>query len=133
MSTAALAVVCALELLGRAAPTFPPIRVVEQRPPTASQNAEAFVTRADRTINLIASSPALVAAARSAASVPRCRDHAALALVASILIHEEWHLLHGADEGAAYEAQLTTLQALGYGRETPTYQRVLRAMWTVAR
>jgi hypothetical protein len=133
MSPAAVVVVCALELLGRAAETFPPIRIIADRPPTASRNAEAFVTRADRTINLIASSPALAAAARTAASVPRCRDHAALALVASIIIHEEWHLLHGADEGAAYEAQLTTLQALGYRSDSAAYQRVLRAMLAVTR
>ena len=33
--------------------------------------------------------------------------------IASIIIHEEWHLRHGVDERAAYEAQVVTLMSLG--------------------
>ncbi len=131
MSTAALVLVCALELLGRNARTLPPIRIVEQRPPHASANAEAFVSRDDRSINIIASAPAFVAAMRSAAVTPPCRDREAFAVLASIIVHEEWHFLHGPDESRAYAAQLMTMRALGYGPGSGPFSRVRQSMVAV--
>jgi hypothetical protein len=131
MSTAGLVLVCALELLGRHERTFPPIRIVAQLPLDASPNAEAYVSRSDRSINLVASSPAFVAALSSARAVPACRDREALALVASIVTHEEWHILNGPDEAGAYQAQLITLGGLGYGTGTGPFNRVWQAMIAV--
>src|SRR5688572_31105414 len=48
----------------------------------------------------------------------RCGNRNALRKLASILVHEEWHLRHGSDEEGAYSAQLTTLTMLG-ARDTP--------------
>ena len=128
MPSAELAIVCALSMLGRSVASFPPIRLVDERPAAASANAEAFVARADGTINLIASAPAFAAARQSALGQPRCGNWRAIALLASILIHEEWHLLHGPDERAAYQAQLTTLHSLGLDPGSREYHRVKRAM-----
>jgi hypothetical protein len=131
MSTAALVVVCALEMLGRSAATFPPIRITEHRPPNASANAEAFVNPADQTIVLIGSAPALVSARAALQVHAQCRQSPAFALLASVIVHEEWHLRHGANEDAAYAAQLTTLHSLGFGPESSLYHRVKRAMIVV--
>jgi hypothetical protein len=128
MSSAELAIVCALNLLGRSADSFPPIRILDERPMTASADAEAFADPRDRTINLIVVAPAVAAAREAAASQPRCGKWRAFALLASILIHEEWHLLNGPDERPAYQAQLTTLHALGLNPESREYHRVKRAM-----
>ena len=48
--------------------------------------------------------------------------------LASVLIHEETHLKQGTDEATAYDAQLTTLTALGSGIGSPPYMEVVRAM-----
>ena len=128
MSSAELAIVCALSLLGRSAASFPPIRLVPERPAAASVNAEAFVSRGDETINLIASAPAFVAARQSATEPPRCGNRRSIALLASILIHEEWHVRHGPDESGAYLAQLTALHSLGLGPDSREYHGVRRAM-----
>jgi hypothetical protein len=61
-------------------------------------------------------------------SFNRCGNAMAIRKVASVLIHEEAHLRHGADEKAAYQAQLTILTALGAGVGSPPYQEVMRAM-----
>ena|SRR5688572_9466084 len=60
----------------------------------------------------------------------RCGNRNALRKLASILVHEEWHLRHGSDEEGAYSAQLTTLTMLG-ARDTPVYGSVQRAMVAV--
>jgi hypothetical protein len=51
--------------------------------------------------------------------------------LASILAHEEWHVKHGPDERAAYEAQLTTLIRLGVQPGSSLYIGVVRSMLTV--
>lgn len=131
MSTAALVLVCALDVLGRTAQSLPPIRIIEQRPPQASANAEAFVWRGDGTIHLIATAPAFVAAHRSAAVVPRCRNREAFAVLASIIVHEESHVRHGPEEARAYHAQLTALRSMGYGPGSGPFSRVWQSMVAV--
>src|SRR5688500_5026248 len=101
MSTAATVLVCALNLLGRSPGSLPPIVLLEARPPGVSANAEAFVRRKPDTIYLVTSTPAFRAA--------RLGDRDALKKIASIIAHEEWHVLHGSAEQPAYEMQLTTL------------------------
>jgi hypothetical protein len=132
MATAALVVVCALELLGRSVESFPPIRVVNAPPRHASPNAEAFVAEADPTIYLVASAPAIMAARDSLGSTFRCSDRAAVAIVASILVHEEWHLRHGHDENGAYQAQLLALRRLGFLPGSGPFQRAWLAWRAVS-
>jgi hypothetical protein len=44
------------------------------------------------------------------ASVPRWDQYQCLLKVASVIVHEAWHLRNGPDEAGAYEAQLVYLQ-----------------------
>ena len=132
MGSAAIAVVCALHLLGRSAESFPIIRVLEERPVGRAPNVEAFVDRATLTINVIATAPGFVAAHRAAKREgKRCTGREAFALLASILVHEEWHVLNGADESGAYAAQMTTLHGLGFGPHTKLYGRIWRSKLAV--
>jgi hypothetical protein len=132
MSSAAAVLLCALDILGRSAENFPTIRVWEQRPGDRGSHVEAFVTQHDRTIHLIADSPAFSAARRSAETNPlRCKPHATFALLASILVHEEWHLLHGDEEDGAYAAQLTALLSFGFAIDSAIYRRVMLARLAV--
>lgn len=48
--------------------------------------------------------------------------------LASVLVHEEAHVVRGATEREAYAAQLTTLAALGAGPGSATYAQVQRSM-----
>jgi hypothetical protein len=128
MTTAAAVLVCVLDLLGRSADRLPPIRILETRPPGVSANADAFVSSREDVIYLIASAPAF-RTARSSAQQCGARD--ALRLVASIIVHEEWHLRHGDDERGAYHAQLTELQRLGVGPDRWAYYSVKRSMQAV--
>jgi len=108
MLTAAAVVVCALELLGRSTSPYP-IKLLDQAPPGRSAHVEGFVTRNPDTIYLITSAPAFRAAQRGRfahGSYDGCRH------VASVIVHEEWHLRHGAGEEDAYLAQLMTLVTL---------------------
>jgi hypothetical protein len=57
----------------------------------------------------------------------RCGSRRALAVLASIVVHEEWHLRLGSDERGAYEAQLFELTRLGLAF-SPESTRVRRAM-----
>jgi hypothetical protein len=53
------------------------------------------------------------------ASVPRWDQYQCLLKVASVIVHEAWHLRNGPDEAGAYEAQLIFLrfnEALAYSR-----------------
>jgi hypothetical protein len=127
MSPAALVLVCTLGLLGRSADQLPPIRILETRPSSASANADAFVNRAEGAIYLIASAPAF-RQALAERSTPGCRPSDSLKMVASIIVHEEWHLTHGSDERGAYYAQLTELRRLGLGPGRWPYHSVTRAM-----
>jgi hypothetical protein len=110
MLSAAAVVVCALGLLGRSPKDTFPIRFMDQPPPGASRNVEAFVTRNPDIIVLITSTAIFQDAQRA---VDPNRNIDSFRKIASIIVHEEWHLRHGDDERAAYEAQIVTLLALG--------------------
>jgi hypothetical protein len=109
MLSAAAVVVCALELLGRTPHSAPHIMFLNSPPPGVSWNAEAFVVRNPDTIYLITSSRVF----RDAMSVHNKDENLdAFRKIASIIVHEEWHLKNGPDERGAYLAQLTRLYAL---------------------
>lgn len=120
MTSAAAVLVCAIGLLNRSPASLPPIQVVDTPPPGVSDNADAFVRRGEATIFVIRSS----AAFRNA----RCGNHRSLRKLASILVHEEWHVRHGSDERRAYDAQLLALLRLGETHASPLYRSVYRAM-----
>jgi hypothetical protein len=109
MLTAAAVVVCALELLGRSPRSTVPIRFLDHPPPDVSRNAEAFTVHDPDTIVLITATEAFRNAQRGATE-PGGRD--GCRKLASVIVHEEWHLKHGGDEEGAYLAQLTTLAML---------------------
>jgi hypothetical protein len=131
MSSAAAVLACALTLLGRSASRMPPIEFVSAPPPGVSSHAEAFVRRDPGTIYLITSAPVF----REAMSMgPGCWDQDyELKKLASIIVHEEWHIRHGTDERGAYHAQLTTLLSLGLGPDSRVYYGVVKSMVTVLR
>ena len=131
MSAAGIVLLCALDLLGRSPDRFPPIEILAERPPQASVTAEAFADSRTGTIYLIASAPSFRAAEAEQSSINECRDTEALKMVASIIAHEEWHLIHGPDEEGAYYAQLMTLQLLGLGPDSVPHASVKRAMKAV--
>ena len=125
MSPAAAVLVCALDLLGRSQ-TIAPVQFHASPPPGASSNAEAFVTRSPDTIHLITSTAVFRDALLPEASGLRleaCRK------IASIIVHEEWHLKNGADERGAYEAQLMALELMH--APSTTTRSVRQAMKTV--
>ena len=122
MATAAAVLVCALNLLGR---PMPPVVLLDVPPPDASGSVEGFVRRNPDTIYLVTSTLVFQDARRG--------DKAALRKIASIIVHEEWHLRHGADERGAYDAQLRSLLRLGELPERALYRSVLRAMEYVTR
>jgi hypothetical protein len=128
MSTAAVVLVCALEVLGRSADRLPPIRILDTPPSAVSANANAFVNPDEGVIYLIASAPAFRMAQAEEPSPGHCSGREAVKMVASIIVHEEWHLKHGEDERGAYEAQLTELIRLGLESTRWPYRSVLRAM-----
>ena len=127
MTPAAAVLVCAIQLLGRSPESLPRIELIDVRPPHASANAEAFVERGVDTIYLLTTSAVFRSALRADT---RCGNTGALRKLASIIVHEEWHVLHGSDEEGAYAAQLTTLTMLGE-RDTPVYNSVQRSMVAV--
>jgi hypothetical protein len=128
MWSAASVLVCALSILGRPERSFHPIAFVESVPRGGSPNAEAFVLRDPDTIYLITSSQVFRSATESRES---CKPRAAIAKLASILVHEEWHLRKGENERGAYHAQLTTLAQLGFDEHSHVYHGVKRAMLSV--
>ena len=109
MLSAAAVVMCALDILGRSH-ALVPIEVMPNPPYNASRNAEAFLSREQQRIYLIAASSAFVAAQRGNDGFG---SRAGCVKLASIIVHEEWHLRNGSDERGAYLAQLTLLAALG--------------------
>jgi hypothetical protein len=131
MSTAALVLVCALNLLGRSPQKFPPFELLEVTPPGVSANAEAFVRRDPDVIYLITTAPVYRAAQAAQEGHGYCRGRESLAKIASIIVHEEWHLRYGPDERGAYEAQLTALAALGFRQGTGVHSSVTRSMLSV--
>ena len=54
-----------------------------------------------------------------------------MAKIASIIVHEEWHLRHGPDESGAYHAQLTALAAMGFDEHSWSTGSVKRSMLAV--
>ena len=131
MSAAGIVLMCALNLLGRSPGRFPPIEILAERMPQASPTAEAFADRLTGTIYLIGSAPSFRAALAAQSSAPVCRDVESLKMVASIIVHEQWHLTHGPDEEGAYYAQLMALQLLGLGPDSVPHASVKRAMKAV--
>lgn len=108
MLTPATVVLCALSVLGRSANPAVAIKFADSPPPGISRNAEAFITRSPDSIYLITNAEVFREAQRGSfveGSGGACKK------IASILVHEEWHLQHGADEEGAYLAQLTALAA----------------------
>jgi hypothetical protein len=126
--SAPIVLACALSLLGRSEHTFHPINLVVVPPPHASRNVGAYVTHDPPTIHLVTSAAVFAEAARAAR---RCGNRDAIAKIASIVMHEEWHLRHGPDERAAYSHQLTTLASLGFDESSRVYFSVKRAMLRV--
>ena len=133
MSAAAVVLVCALNVLGRSAHTLPPITILDARPPGVSINADAFVDRRDGVIYMISTAPAFAAAMRAHRVGRECRDRDTLRLIASIIVHEEWHFKNGSDERGAYATQLTELHKLGLGPGSWAYHAVTRAMQSVSK
>jgi hypothetical protein len=130
MTVAGFVLVCALDLLGRSASRLPPIVVLDERPADASSQAAAFVRRGEHVIYVIASAPVFQTALRLNRETTQCKGLDVLRLVASVIVHEEWHLRNGSDEQGAYFAQLTELQRLGAGPGRWSYESVRRAMQT---
>ena len=125
MWTAEIVLVCALQMLGRSTASLPPIELVTAVPPDVSRGAEGFVRMHERRIYLITTTIAFEDARHA---INRCGNTMAIRKIASVIIHEEVHLKQGADEKAAYQAQLTMLTALGAGPGTSTYRGVQLAM-----
>jgi hypothetical protein len=125
MWTAEVVLACALNMLGRSAASLPPIELVQTVPVDVTPTAEGFVRLGDRRIYLLTTGSAFQRAQRA---LHRCGDTMAIRKIASVLIHEEVHLKEGPDERNAYEAQLTTLTALGAGPATLPYRDVVLAM-----
>jgi hypothetical protein len=128
MATPAAVLVYVLALLGRSADSFPPIVLIAAAPSFASPNAEGFVLRNPDRIYLVTSTVAFRKAQRADPI-----DDIALRKLASVLIHEEWHVRHGPDEAGAYDAQLQTLFILGVMPGTAVYQGVQLSRRTVLR
>lgn len=125
MWTAEVVLLCALEVLGRSAGSFPPIELVATAPANASPGVEAYVGPQDKKIYLLTTSSAF---RRLMQIQTRCGDVMAARKLASVLIHEELHIRENASERTAYEAQLVHLIMMGAGVGTPPYQEVFRAM-----
>jgi len=105
MLSAAAVVVCALGLLGRSSSGPVPIKLIDQPPAGASQHVQGFLMRDRDAIYLVTSTAHFRDAQKG--------DLDALRQIASVIVHEEWHVAHGIDEQGAYLAQITTLNALG--------------------
>jgi hypothetical protein len=121
--------VCALAVLGRSGRALPPIEFVQTPPADVSARAEAFVRTGDRRIFLVTSTSVF----RRAQQAPQCLSSIGpMRKLASVIVHEEWHLNHGSDERAAYAAQLTALASMGAGPNSAVYHDVKRAMLAVS-
>ena len=121
-------IACALTALGRGPATLPRILLVDTAPAHASAHVEAFVPMDGDTIFIMTTSATLNAIRDS-----RCQDRDAVRKLASVIVHEEWHLLHGPDEKGAYEAQLATLVRLGAMPGSRVHYAVIRSMRAAGR
>ena len=130
MWTAETVLVCALSLLHRSVESFPPIVFVDHRPAYVSRYADAFVVAGDMRIHLITTSAAF---SRARGATYKCGELQALRKIASVVVHEEWHVRHGSDEADAYKAQLITLASLGAGPGSPLFYEVQKSLRAVMR
>ena len=116
---------CALEVLRLPEDRFYPIKFEDVTPPGVSRNAEAFATFYPPTIHILTSSAVFREATRAK---QQCGSREAIAKIASMLVHEQWHLKNGVEEYGAYRAQLIALAMLGFPEHTNVYHGVLLAM-----
>ena len=123
MISAAAVLVCALEMLGRSPARVPPIQLVDVRPLEVSRQAEAYVFPGSGVISLLTTSEVFRLAQQT-----ECQLVTAIRKLASIIVHEEWHVLHGPDERGAYEAQLSALIRFGASADSGVYYGVVRSM-----
>jgi hypothetical protein len=114
-----------MSLLGRSSAALPPIELVDRRPADVSRRAEAFTRTTSATIYLLSTSGVFREALQTEA---RCDEFDAFKKLASILVHEAWHVRYGGDERGAYNAQLDALMLLGAGPATWIYREVTRSM-----
>ena len=119
--------VCALGLLGRSVASFPPVDLIDRPAWGLSKSVQGYMLPGGR-IALITSTSAFNDARRG---ISPCNNVISLREIAGVLIHEEWHVRHGPDEGPAYDAQLTALAALGAGQDSALYHKVARAKQAV--
>jgi hypothetical protein len=129
MWSAPIVLACALNLLGRTA-DVPRIELVPVPPDDVSRLAEAFTRENSNTIYLVTSSEVFRTAQHGSA---KCGDFEALRKLASIIVHEAWHVRHGSDEQGAYNAQLIALASLGASPGVPAYNAVMRAKLAVTK
>jgi hypothetical protein len=128
--TAETVLMCALALLARGPDRFPPIVLLNSRPSDVSKHAEGFVRRGDPQIYLLTDTVSFESARRAAR---RCGAQQALRKIASVVVHEAWHVRRPGDESGAYAAQLFALVQMGAGPGTPLYLEVWRARRAVLR
>jgi hypothetical protein len=120
--------VCVLALLGGEARKLPPIELVDLRPVTASPGVEAYTHAGIKKIYLLTTS----AVFQEALGTARWdADGTPIIKLASILMHEAWHVQNGPDERGAYEAQLSTLGRLGAGAGSALHRSVYNSMRAV--
>ena len=100
MWTAGAVLVCALTLLGRGESSFPSIHFLHVAP-DVSADAEAFTRVNYWHLYIVTSSRLFQRLQRNA---NRCGDLAAVRKLASVLVHEEAHVVRGASERDAYAA-----------------------------
>ena len=117
-----------LALLGSEARGLPPIELVHVRPPDASPTAEGFTRPGSNRIYLLTCTPVFEEAV---ASARWDADGGPFIKLASIIMHEAWHVRHGSDERGAYNAQLFTLSRLGAGPGSFLHASVYRSMLAV--
>ena len=120
--------VCALSLLARSEQSFPPVRFVEHAPAGASRFVGGYVPSGEARIVLVTSTAAFTEARQA---LDPCANLDAIREIASVLMHEEWHVRHGADEEGAYDTQLTTLVYLGARQDGSLYHKVKQAKLAV--
>jgi len=124
MWSAEAVLVCALSLLPRHAASLP-IQFVDAPTAGVSPNAEAFVIAGEARIYLVTSTEMF---RRARHADYRCGDFDAHRWVAAVIVHEKWHVRHGADEAGAYAAQLVALTQLGAGPGQLAYAVVRQSM-----
>jgi hypothetical protein len=117
---------CALDLLGRRTAPFPPVQFTPHPPAGVSKTAQGFVRPGAGEIVLITSTEAFMQARQDG-----CRDLDAIREIASVLVHEEWHVRHGPDEAGAYDAQLMALFTTGANMDGRLFHKVKQAKLAV--